>query len=239
MMRLDKFLTEMEIGTRSQVKGIIKKGLIQINGTICKDGDIKINEETDKICYQGEELRYQKYRYYMLNKPGGVVTATRDKSDKTVMDLITEERKKDLSPVGRLDKDTEGLILITNDGALAHILLSPKKHVDKVYRVKCKAILTDEDIANLEKGVDIGDADITLPAKVTKIDDKEILLTIHEGRFHQVKRMLQAVDNEVIFLKREAFGSLMLDEQLETGKYRVLTENEVDALKALAGLQGK
>ena len=239
MIRLDKFLTEMEIGSRSQVKTLVKKGLIEINGSICKDADYKLNENEDVVCYQGEILKYEKYRYFMLNKPQGVVTATKDNVDKTVMDLLKDERKKDLSPVGRLDKDTEGLLLITNDGALAHALLSPKKHVDKVYRVHLKTSISKDDIVALETGIDIEDEDITLPAKVKVIKEKEILLTIHEGRFHQVKRMMHAVGNEVIFLKREAFGSLTLDDQLKCGEYRELTEDEVEALVALSGLVRK
>ena len=233
MMRLDKFMTEMEIGSRSQVKTYIKKGLVQVNGNVCKDTDYKLNENVDKVCYLGEELKYQKYQYFMLNKPQGVVTATKDMVDKTVMDLLTDVRKKDLSPVGRLDKDTEGLLLITNDGALAHTLLSPKKHVDKVYRVQLKAPISNEDILALEFGVDIGDEEITRPAKVQKLQEQEILLTIHEGRFHQVKRMLQAVGNEVVFLKREAFGNLKLDTNLKVGEFRELTKEEIEQLGGL------
>lgn len=232
-MRLDKFLTEMEIGSRSQVKTYIKKGLIEINGVVCKDADYKLDEINDKVTYGGEELAYRKFQYFVLNKPQGVVTATKDVVDKTVMDLLVDVRKKDLSPVGRLDKDTEGLLLITNDGALAHRLLSPKKHVDKVYRVSLGKPIGDKEIADLETGVDIGDDTMTLPARVEKVNDTEILLTIHEGRFHQVKRMLKAVGNEVVHLKREAFGSLCLDEELRSGEYRELTAEEIEKLKSL------
>lgn len=233
-MRLDKFLVEMEIGSRSQVKAYIKKGFIEVNGSVCKESDYKLNENSDKVTYAGNELKYQKFQYFLLNKPQGVVTARKDNKDKTVMDLLTGVRKKDFSPVGRLDKDTEGLLLITNDGELAHKLLSPKKHVDKVYRVKLARTIGKTEIDKLETGVDIGDDDLTLPAKIQKIHDTEILLTIHEGRFHQVKRMMQAVENEVLHLRREAFGSLHLDESLKSGDFRELTIEEINELKSLS-----
>ena len=232
MMRLDKFLVSMEMGSRSQVKTLVKKGLITVNGAVCKDADSKIDENTDVVAYQGENLSYVKYRYYMLHKPQGVVTATQDNQDKTVMDLLKDVRKKELFPVGRLDKDTEGLLLITDDGALAHALLSPKKHVDKTYRVRCRETFSAEDAQALEQGVDIGDDKPTLPAKVQILGEKELLLTIHEGRYHQVKRMLQAINNEVVYLKRETFGNLKLDENLALGEYRELNEEEVMSLKS-------
>lgn len=232
-MRLDKYLTEMEIGSRSQVKALIKKGLVEVNGVVCRNSDYKLDENKDVVSYGGEKLSYQKFRYYILNKPKGVVTATRDTIEKTVMDLLGNVRKTELAPVGRLDKDTEGLLLITNDGALAHKLLSPKKHVDKVYRVKLAKPVTKEDIEQLEAGVDIGDDSITMPAKVEMVQNTEILLTIHEGRFHQVKRMLKAVGNEVVDLKRESFGCLTLEESLKSGTFRELTIEEVDKLKDL------
>ncbi len=232
-MRLDKFLTEMEIGSRSQVKAYIKKGLIEVNGVVCKDADYKLDENSDTVSYAGEKLFYQKFRYYILNKPQGVVTATKDAKEKTVMDLLVNVRKADLSPVGRLDKDTEGLLLITNDGALAHMLLSPKRHVDKVYRVKLAKPITQDAIMQLEAGVDIGEESITMPAKVQRIQETEILLTIHEGRFHQVKRMLKAVGNEVVHLKRESFGCMQLEEGLKSGTFRELTTEEIEKLKKL------
>lgn len=234
MMRLDKFLVTMGLGSRSQVKTLIKKGFITVNDIICKNAEEKIEEASDRVAYAGEPLHYTKYQYYMLHKPQGVVTATQDKQDKTVMDLLRSEstHKKDLFPVGRLDKDTEGLLLITNDGALAHALLSPRKHVDKTYYVRCRERLTPAAIELLEQGVDIGDDKPTLPAKAKCLNDTELLLTIQEGRFHQVKRMLQAVDNEVVYLRRESFGSLKLDEALGLGEYRELSEEEIAALKA-------
>lgn len=231
MMRLDKFLVSMEIGSRSQVKTLVKKGLVTVNNAVCKHAELKIDENTDKVAYMGRLLNYTQYQYYMLHKPQDVVTATQDNHDKTVMDLLGNVPGKDLFPVGRLDKDTEGLLLITNDGALAHALLSPRKHVDKTYRVKCRDAITAEDATKLEQGVDIGDDKPTLPAKVELLNDRELLLTIHEGRFHQVKRMLQAVNNEVVYLKRETFGSLKLDKTLQPGEFRALSDEELEQLK--------
>lgn len=234
MMRLDKFLVTMELGTRSEVKNIIKKGQITIDGIVCKNSDYKFNEETSLVCFQGKALSYKAFQYYMLNKPQGVVSATEDNHDKTVLDLLRDVRKKDLFPVGRLDKDTEGLLLLTNDGALAHSLLSPKKHVDKTYLVGLRSPLSKADITQLETGVDIGEEKLTLPAKVKTLDPLQIELTIQEGKFHQVKRMLQAVSNEVIYLKRISFGSLSLDPSLDLGEYRELTDEEVQLLKKAA-----
>lgn len=235
MMRLDKFLVACEVGSRSQVKNFIKKGLVAIDDVVCKDADYKFDENSCKVTFQGQPLVYHAFEYYMLNKPQGVVTATQDNHDKTVMDLLNVTRKKDLFPVGRLDKDTEGLLLITNDGALAHTLLSPKKHVDKTYLVKLRDNITRQAIQALEQGVDIGEEKPTMPAKIRVNNEKEILLTIHEGKFHQVKRMLQAVDNEVIFLKRITFGSLNLDDNLKQGTFRPLNPEEIQALRKDAG----
>ena len=231
MIRLDKFLCEMEIGTRSQVKDIIKKGMVSVDGEIVKKADFKFDEKRAKVCVKDKEISYQKFYYYMLNKPAGVVSATTDYHDKTVMDLLKDAPGKDLFPVGRLDKDTEGLLLITNDGDLSHNLLSPKKHIDKVYLVEAAKIVTAEMIQQLEQGVDIGEEKLTLPAKVEKLEEKKIELTITEGKFHQVKRMLKAVGNEVTYLKRLSMGSLKLDESLVLGEYRCLTEVEIEKLK--------
>lgn len=232
-MRLDKFLVAMEVGTRSQVKSILKKGVVTVNGTVCKDADFKVDEATAVITYMGQPLHYTKYRYYMLNKPQGVVSATRDNHDKTVMDLLEGVSTKDYFPVGRLDKDTEGLLLITNDGTLAHELLSPKKHVNKTYFVRLRDSVQPEAIQMLENGLDIGEDKLTLPAKVEVLNNTEINLTIQEGKFHQVKRMLRAVNNEVVYLKRISFGNLVLDESLQLGEYRELTEEEVRQLQTI------
>lgn len=231
MMRLDKFLTENEIGSRSQVKEYIKKGMVKVNGAICRQAEFKVDETKDEVMYSDKIIKYKPYLYYMLNKPQGVVTATKDNVDKTVMDLLTVDRKKDLFPVGRLDKDTEGLLLITNDGELGHALLSPKKHVFKRYHVQCGKEISESDRIALEQGVDIGDDKITLPAKAVITGFNELELEICEGRFHQVKRMLQAVDNNVTFLKRITFGSLVLDKDLRPGEFRELTEEEVELLR--------
>ena len=236
MMRLDKFLTACEVGSRSEVKNIIKKGQISIDGIICKNADYKLDEENSVVYFLGKPLTYKPFQYFLLNKPMNVVSATQDNLDKTVLDLIKDVRKKDLFPVGRLDKDTEGLLIITNDGALAHNLLSPKKHVDKTYFVGLRFPIQKKDIIHLEEGVDIGEDKLTLPAKVKIINPLHIELTIHEGKFHQVKRMMQAVDNEVIYLKRISFGSLLLDSSLNPGDYRELTDEEVMKLKADAGM---
>ncbi len=231
MIRLDKFLCEMEIGTRSQVKDMIKKGMVSVEGEVTKKADYKFDETSAKVCVNGKELSYQKFYYYMLNKPQGVVSATADNHDKTVLDLLKDAPGKDMFPVGRLDKDTEGLLLITNDGELSHNLLSPKKHVDKTYLVETREIVTEDMVLKLEQGVDIGEEKLTLPAKVERKEEKKIELTITEGKFHQVKRMLKAVDNEVVYLKRLSMGSLTLDEGLQLGKYRSLTEKEIADLK--------
>lgn len=230
-MRLDKFLTEMNICSRSQSKQHLQKGAITVNGIVCKDGKLQINENSDTVCFKGMELVYQKFFYYMLNKPSGIVSATCDNTCDTVIDLFPKELQYGLFPVGRLDKDTEGLLLITNDGELSHRLLSPKKHVDKTYYIKILYPISVEQCSLLEEGIDIGEKHMTLPAKVKIIDDLELELTIHEGKFHQVKRMLQAIDNKVLYLKRIRFGPLSLDNSLQPGEYRELTKEEIDLLK--------
>lgn len=232
-LRLDKYLAEMNLGTRSEVKKFITKGQIQVNGTIVKKPEFKLDPISDRVQYQDREITYVTYEYYMLNKPSGVISATEDKRDTTVIDLIESRQRKDLFPVGRLDKDTEGLLLITNDGALAHRLLSPKKHVDKTYYAKICGEVTKEDIEIFEKGVCIGDEKLTLPAKLVILKsgaESEIELTIQEGRFHQVKRMFQAVGKEVVYLKRLSMGGLSLDPSLKPGEYRKLTKEEMEQL---------
>ena len=231
MIRLDKYLCEMEIGTRSQVKELVKKGMVSVNGEIIKKADFKFDETNAKVCVKDKEISYQKFYYYMLHKPAGVVSATVDNHDKTVLDILKDAPGKDLFPVGRLDKDTEGLLLITNDGELSHNLLSPKKHVDKTYLVEAKEIITEEMVKALENGVDIGEDKPTMPAKVELLDSKRMNLTIKEGKFHQIKRMLKAVDNEVLYLKRLSMGTLKLDENLALGEYRNLTDTEIEDLK--------
>lgn len=218
----------MEAGTRSEVKAFIKKGRVTVNGETAKAPEQKVDETKDTVTLDGHSFSYQKYFYYMLHKPAGVVTAVRDHHDQTVLDLLVDAPGKDLSPVGRLDKDTEGLLLITNDGALSHRLLSPVKHVPKTYLVHTKKPVTSQMCEKLEAGVEIGDETPTAPAKTKLLSDTDcgLLLTITEGRFHQVKRMLQAVGNEVVYLKRLSMGTLVLDETLSKGSWRALTEEE-------------
>lgn len=236
-MRLDRFLCEMNLGSRSQVKSLVRQGLVTVNGIPAKSPDQQVNELADQISCRGERLQYQKYVYYMMNKPSGVVSATSDEVERTVVSLLGKDAKAGIFPVGRLDKDTTGLLLLTDDGDLAHRLLSPRKHVDKTYLVAIAHRLTADDIRRLEEGLDIGEGKRlpplpTLPARVTVLEGTEILLTLHEGKFHQVKRMLQAVDNQVLALKRVSFGGLDLDESLQPGEYRQLTEEELDRLMA-------
>lgn len=230
-MRLDKFLCDTAGLTRTEAKNAVKKGQIAVNGQVQKAADFKVKETTDTVTFQGRPLSYAAFHYYILHKPAGVITATEDKKESTVMDILREEKVKNLFPVGRLDKDTEGLLLITDDGELAHNLLSPKKHVDKEYLVKVRDSISEDDCRKLSEGVDIGDEKPTAPAKVERVAEKEILLTIREGRFHQVKRMLQAVDNEVLYLKRLSMGSLRLPKDLEKGAYRPLSEEEIYKIK--------
>lgn len=234
-MRLDQFLVKSNICSRSEAKQYIKKGRVNINGKVCKDSALHIDENDDQITLDGKSIFYEEFRYYMLNKPEGCVSATRDGLSETVLDLIRGEVTKDLFPVGRLDKDTEGLLLISNDGKMAHDLLSPRHHVEKVYYVEADRELSDDDINSMENGLDIGDEKLTLPAKVTKQGIKNdrycYLLTICEGRFHQVKRMFESCNSTVTYLKRMEFGTLKLDEKLGPGEYRRLTEEEVQALK--------
>mgnify|MGYP002671993908 FL=1 len=230
-MRLDKFLCDTAGLTRTEAKNAVKKGQIAVNGQVQKAADFKVKENTDTVTFQGRPLSYAAFHYYILHKPAGVITATEDKKESTVMDILREEKVKNLFPVGRLDKDTEGLLLITDDGELAHNLLSPKKHVDKEYLVKVRDSISEDDCRKLSEGVDIGDEKPTAPAKVERVAEKEILLTIREGRFHQVKRMLQAVGNEVLYLKRLSMGSLRLPKDLEKGAYRPLSEDEIYKIK--------
>ncbi len=227
-MRLDKYLCEVGLGTRSTVKKIIKSKYIKVNDLIVTDENLKINELTDIVTYKDELLKYQKFHYYMLNKPAGFVTSTKDK-DKTVMDLIIESSIYDLSPVGRLDKDTEGLLIITNDGKMIHELTSPKKYIPKIYYVETLKMVNEEDIQKLSNGVMLDDGYITKKAKVEK-HNLGIYLTIYEGKYHQVKRMLEVIDNKVTYLKRIQINNLPLDESLKLGEYKELSKEDLDKL---------
>lgn len=234
LIRLDKFLCEMGIGTRSKVKKLIKANYVTVNNTSAVKAETKIDTSKDVVLVNGKRISYVKYEYYILNKPAGCVSATEDNMHKTVMDYITDSARKDLFPVGRLDFDTEGLLLITNDGELSHKLLSPSKHVKKTYYARIAGKVTDEDIKAFKNGLDIGEDKPTKPGEleiITSDDISEILLTITEGKFHQVKRMFTAVGKEVIYLKRVAFGNLILPDDLEIGEYRELTDDEISNLK--------
>lgn len=236
MIRLDKYLADMGVGTRSAVKREIAQGKITVDGQVVKRPELKLDPEGQQVCHLGTRLAYLQFEYYMLNKPAGVVSATEDRREKTVLDLIESRKRKDLFPVGRLDKDTEGLLLITNDGALAHRLLSPRKHVDKVYYAIIEGIVTETDVQLFKKGVNIGEEQPTREATLEilavnrETNRSEIQLTIHEGIFHQVKRMFQAALKEVIYLKRLSMGSLYLDETLGIGEYRELTDEELNKI---------
>lgn len=233
IMRLDRLLTDMGYGTRSSVKKDIAKGYVTVNSNKVTRPETKIDTEKDIVCWHGESAVYIQYEYFMLNKPGGVVSATEDKRETTVLDLIQEKQRDDLFPVGRLDKDTEGLLLITNNGELAHRLLSPKKHVDKVYYAEVKGKVTEEDRMRFKQGLDIGDEKPTLSADLTILLSSEVSkveIVLREGRFHQVKRMFRAVGKEVAYLKRLRMGPIVLDASLAPGQYRRLSEKEVEML---------
>lgn len=233
MLRLDKFLADMGVGTRSDVKQYIRKGLVLVNDEVVKKPECKVDSEADQVECKGVRIGYSRYEYYMLNKPQGVVSATEDNRDKTVLELITDSSRKDLFPVGRLDKDTEGLLLITNDGKLSHELLSPKKHVPKTYFVRVDGLVTQEDIDLFAEGFQV-DAELYSKPAVLEIwkagEQSEVHLTITEGKFHQVKRMFQAVNKPVLYLQRVRMGRLELDRSLALGEYRALTEEELISL---------
>ncbi len=234
LIRLDKYLADAGQGTRSEVKIKLKQCRVRVNEVVVKKPETKINPDKDVVSIDGKELCHEQFQYYMLNKPAGVVSATKDDRDKTVVQLITEDKRRDLFPVGRLDKDTEGLLLITNDGVLANNLLAPGKHVDKEYYAVVEGRVTEETVESFKQGVDIGDDKLTEPATLVIEESGEesmIRLTITEGRYHQVKRMFEAVGMRVKYLKRLSMGSLKLDEALEVGKYRRLTPEELENLK--------
>ena len=270
-MRLDRFLAEMGCGTRSQIRDAAKNGRIRVNGAVEKSPDRKIDPETDAVSLDDRAVAYARYEYYMLNKPAGVVSATEDRVHTTAVDLIGGRLRDDLFPVGRLDIDTEGLLLITNDGDLAHRLLSPKKHVDKRYLAVVSGELPADAGERFAAGITLEDGTVTLPAVLESAEDAVIpkgagsaadpesaagavipertegtarapqtaergdrqayILTIREGKYHQVKRMFEALGCTVVYLKRLSMGSLRLDGKLRPGEYRPLTDEELAALK--------
>ncbi len=234
-LRIDKMLSNIGLGSRKQIKQDAKKGSIKVNEIVEKDSSRIIDTDKDTVKYNGEVVKYVEYIYLMMNKPQGVVSATEDNYDKTVIDLLNNEDKFfQPFPVGRLDKDTEGLLLLTNNGDLAHNLLSPKKHVDKTYYVEAAEEVTQEDVEAFNKGIVLENENYkTLPAKLEIIESgypSKCYVTIKEGKFHQVKRMFTSINNEVTYLKRISMGPLRLDETLKLGEYRHLTEEEVNLL---------
>ncbi len=237
MERLDKIISNLGYGSRKYVKSFVKKGLIEVDGNIVKDNGMLVNPEKSIIKVNGEKIIYKKYIYIMMNKPQGVISATHDNRDETVVDLLELDHQVfNPFPIGRLDKDTVGLLLLTNDGELNHKLISPKYHVDKVYYAKIDKKVGEKDIEDFKKGIVLDDGYKCMEAKleILNADDEgsEIRVTIQEGKFHQVKRMFEAVNKKVVYLKREEFGGLKLDSDLEEGEYRELTEEELALLKS-------
>lgn len=229
--RVDKVLSNLGYGSRTEIKKFCKQGIIQVNGKTVSNPGQQVDTDIDEIVINGEKINYREFIYLMMNKPDGYISATFDKHDPIVLDLIDDEYLVfEPFPVGRLDKDTEGLLVLTNDGQLAHRVLSPKKHVPKKYYAKIDGRVTEEDIEAFKEGVVLDDGYKTMPAEleILKSDDKsEIELVIHEGKFHQVKRMFESVGKKVTYLKRLSMGGLMLDESLEIGEYRELSDEEV------------
>jgi len=229
-MRLDKFLSEMATESRSELKKMIKKGLVKVNGETIKDPSVYIDENNDEVSLNGKVIDYKKFVYYMLNKPQGVVSATKDNLHKTVIDLLSDEdRKKGIFPVGRLDIDTEGLLILTNDGDFSHNLLAPNKHVSKKYYAKVEGKLVSDAVKRCMDGIDIGteeEPEVCKSAELVILSEEEklteIYLTISEGKFHQVKRMIKKLGGEVVYLKRLSMGEYELDDNLKLGEYKIL-----------------
>ena len=243
-MRLDKLVAELTGMTRSQARDVIVKGRVCVNGEVKKTTAEQVKEESDVLSLDGKQLTFQKFVYYMLNKPAGTVSATQDKEAKTVLSLLLAEDKKrrNLFPVGRLDKDTEGLLLLTDDGMLSHLLISPKKHADKLYFAKLAREITEEDITVFASGMKVDEELTAMPAVLRRLSETELAgflpdggfaaaVTLQEGKFHQVKRMFAATGNEVLYLKRMAMGGVSLDETLAPGEYRPLTDEELRTLR--------
>ena len=232
-MRIDKFLANSGIGTRKEVKELLKKKRIRVNDEVVTEAKTHIDGDNDYVSFDGERIEYKEFLYIMLNKPQDVISATDDERHRTVLDLLEEPLTKvGLFPVGRLDKDTEGLLVLTNDGKMAHELLSPKKHVPKRYYVELKKTLSKEEAKILENGVEL-ETFTTKPAKVEFITEDKVYIIISEGKYHQVKRMFKCVGNRVLFLKRTGMGNLGLDENLASGEYRELTSEELELLLSL------
>lgn len=236
-MRLDKFLVDCGLGSRSEVKKYLKNKLVSVNGEVQTSPKLPIDEKKDRVCYRGQVLVYEKFVYYLLNKPKGVVSATEDSRHQTVVDLLDEAAcQKQVFPVGRLDKDTHGLLLLTNNGELAHAMLSPKKHVDKVYQAQVDGIMTEEDISHFQKGIKLKDftcqeAQLQILEANEQTQTSRVRIRLHEGKFHQVKRMVKACGKTVTDLQRLSMGPLVLDDTLSLGEFRRLTEDELTSLE--------
>lgn len=234
-MRLDRVLVHVGYGSRKDVQKLIKSKKVMVAGKIVTKSELNVQPEEDEICVLGKPINYQEYYYYILNKPAGYVSATEDPRDQTVIDLLeTIDRNKELFPVGRLDKDTEGLLILTNDGQFAHDMLSPKKHVDKTYYAKVKGQMVPEDIETFAKGMTLQDGTVYQPGQLEILSSdtvSEIYVTIREGKFHQVKKMVQFVGKEVTYLQRIQMGDFKLPEDLALGQYRLMTAEELNLLK--------
>ena len=237
MERLDKIISNLGYGSRKEIKALVKKGLVKVDGEIVKDNGLLIDPEKSFININGEDLFYREYIYLMMNKPDGVISATYDNREETVIDLLEVEHQVfDPFPVGRLDKDTVGLLLLTNDGELNHRLISPKWHVDKVYYAKIDKAVDEKDVEAFKNGITLDDGYKCKEGKLEIIsssdEGSEVMVTIQEGKYHQVKRMFEALGKTVVYLKRTEFGGLPLDQDLEEGEYRELTEDELALLKS-------
>jgi 16S rRNA pseudouridine516 synthase len=232
-LRIDKFISNTGFGSRKEVKSLLKAGAVKINDITVKSPQTHVDIEKDVVTLYGEEIIYREYIYLMMNKPPGVISATEDKYDETVIDLLDEEFQHfEPFPVGRLDKDTEGLLLLTNDGQLSHKLLSPKKKVPKKYFVRINTLMTNEMVTEVQKGIELDDGYLTMPGDLEILESgNEGFITIMEGKFHQIKRMFIALGSKVTYLKRVEMAGLKLDENLELGEYRELTEDELEYIR--------
>nr|WP_315050998.1 pseudouridine synthase [uncultured Lachnoanaerobaculum sp.] len=231
IVRVDKILSELGFGSRQEIKKYVKAGKIRINDNIVKKPEEKLNSEVDKLFFEGKEVEVEEFETFILYKPAGYVCATKDNVHKTVMELI-DSKRKNIVPVGRLDLDTEGILILTNDGDLNHRLVSPSSHVDKTYYAIFEGRLNENAVEMTKNGLDICEGEVSKPAKLEIISSNEIILTIHEGKFHQVKRMVKALGGEVTYLKRVAFGGLRLDDlKLKKGESRKITDIEMEMLK--------
>lgn len=235
-MRLDKVLANQGFGSRKDVKKLIKKGKVQVDGKAIKDSSFHVNPNESEIIVNGKVLNYRDYIYLMMHKPKGVISATHDRVETCVTDLLDEEYQPfSLFPVGRLDKDTVGLLMLTNDGELAHRLLSPQHHVEKIYEAEIKGLVTEQDVQAFKEGITLDDGYVTKPAQLTILDANDVSyvrINITEGKFHQIRRMFSALGHKVEELKRLQMGSLVLDGALDLGEYRELTEDELKHLQA-------